>query len=151
MPHARDAQQVKANGSPLKTCGKWQQSNIARLLDGCRKTALMRGANPGQAARHNLAALGNKLREQPHVFVINGVNFFHAKLANLLAPEKFAATFASCAARAGAGASRARPIAVNWPRRFRPGFPGGWGCSSGLFLVSHNTCISSSNLFFCAV
>jgi hypothetical protein len=38
-----------------------QQSDIAGLLDGTRETALVRGADAGQTARHNLAALGDKL------------------------------------------------------------------------------------------
>src|SRR5207247_9740481 len=52
-------------------------------------------ANTGQAARHNPATLGDKLREQPVILVIDGLNLLHAKLANLLAPEIFAATFAA--------------------------------------------------------
>jgi len=74
---------------------KWQQCDIAGLLNCRRQASLMWRANTGQAARHNLATLGDKLREQPVILVIDGLNLLHAKLANLLAPEIFAATFAA--------------------------------------------------------
>ena len=57
----------------------------------------MRSADPGQAPRDDLAALRHELREQADVLVIDGLNFLHAELANLLAPEIFAPAFAAAA------------------------------------------------------
>src|SRR5437667_9997841 len=76
---------------------KWQQCDIAGLLNCRRQASLMWRANTGQAARHNPATLGDKLREQPVIIVIDGINLLRAKLANLLAPAIFAATFAALA------------------------------------------------------
>src|SRR5579863_8377253 len=47
----------------------------------------MRRANTGDAARHDLPALGNKRREHSHVFIIDVVDLFHAEPAYFLAPE----------------------------------------------------------------
>ena len=58
----------------LTTSGERQQRYVARLLDGFRHPALMWSAHPGQAARNELSALGNKLREQPHVLVVDIVD-----------------------------------------------------------------------------
>src|SRR5579864_48302 len=85
--------------------GKRQQGDVARLLDGRAKAPLMRRANPGQPPRHDFAALGDKLGEQPHVLVIDRLDFFGAELAYFLATEIFApartagAAFASAWAR----------------------------------------------------
>jgi len=49
----------------------------------------MRRAHAGQTAGHDLAALGNKLREQAHVLVVNGFDLLGAEFAHLLAPEEF--------------------------------------------------------------
>ena len=51
--------------------GKRQQRDVPRLLDGAGQTALVRGANAAQTPRHNLAALGHELLQQPHVAVRN--------------------------------------------------------------------------------
>src|ERR1700722_3550138 len=47
----------------------------------------MRRADTGDAARHDLAPLGNKGREHSHVFIVNIVDLFHAEPAYFLAPE----------------------------------------------------------------
>src|SRR5581483_11339735 len=56
-------------------------------LDGFGETPLMRRADAGDAARRDLAALGNKGRKQPHVLVVDIVDLLHAETAHLLAPE----------------------------------------------------------------
>lgn len=75
-------------------------------------------ANAGQASRRNLAAFGHELRQQTHIFVIDGFDFLDAELTNLFAPEKFAATFAGTAG-ASAGTWTAWTAAVTaaalWP------------------------------------
>ena len=81
--------------------GKRQQGDIPRLLDGQRQTPLVRGADSGQAPRHDLAALRHELRQQPDVLVVDGFNFLHAELANLLAAKIFAPTFAAATRSAG--------------------------------------------------
>src|ERR1700744_3475658 len=67
-----------------------QQGDVAGLLDGACESPLMRGAHTGQAARNNLAALRNKLLQQAHIAVMDGVDLLHAELADLLPPEELA-------------------------------------------------------------
>ncbi len=76
---------------------KWQQGDVAGLLDRTGQTALVRGAHAGQAARHNLAALGHKPLQQTNIAVGNGVNLLGAELAHLLATEELAASAGSAA------------------------------------------------------
>jgi hypothetical protein len=76
-------------------CCKGQQSNIARLLNRFRQTALVRGADPGKAPRHNLAALGHKPLQQTNIPIGDGVNLLGAEFADLLAAEEFAASAGS--------------------------------------------------------
>src|ERR1700683_1133235 len=64
-----------------------QQGDIARLLDGVGEPPLVRGADAGNAARDNLAALRHERVEQLHVLVIDVVDLLHAKPANFLATE----------------------------------------------------------------
>ena len=90
-------------------CREGQQRDVASLLDGAGETALVRGANTGQTPRHNLAALGDKLLQEPDVAVWNGVDLLSTELAHLLAAEKLSA--ASGTTRAGA-ALAARAV---WP------------------------------------
>jgi hypothetical protein len=93
--------------------GKWQQSDVTRLLDGAREAALVCGANTGQTPRHNLAALGHELLQEPHVTIGNGINLLGAELADLFAAKELAAT----ARAAGTTGSAARAAA--WSS-FRP-------------------------------
>jgi hypothetical protein len=83
--------------------GKWQQSDIPCLLDGAGKAALMRGANAGETAGHNLAALSYEALQQAHIAVRDGVNLFGAELADLFAAEKLAASAGSAAGTRAAG------------------------------------------------
>src|SRR5437899_1501104 len=61
-------------------------ADVARFLDGVVQPALMLGANARYAARHDLGPLRNELRQQFHVFVIDGINTLDTKLTNLLPP-----------------------------------------------------------------
>jgi hypothetical protein len=70
------------------SAGKWQQCDVACLLDRQTETALMRRAHAGQTTRHNFAAFGDKLCQQANVFVIDRVDFLDTELANFLATEK---------------------------------------------------------------
>ncbi len=57
----------------------------------------MRSADARQAARHDLAAFGDELREQTHVFVVDVFDLLDAEFADLLAAKVLAATFAGTA------------------------------------------------------
>jgi hypothetical protein len=98
---------------------KRKQSDISRLFDGQRQTPLVRSANSGQTPWDDLTALRHELREQPDVFVIDGLNFLHAKLANLLAPKILAPTLAPATRptrtrRTPLAIAKRRPVA-RWP------------------------------------
>src|ERR1019366_5871061 len=85
-----------------------QQCDVARLLDSLGDAELMGRANPRQAARNDLAALGHKAGEQTHVLVIDAVDLLGAELADLLAPEELAAAIATATAGASAAGARSR-------------------------------------------
>jgi hypothetical protein len=78
----------------LRASSKGQQSDISRLLNRPRQTALVRRADAGQPPRRDLPALGYELRQQTHIFIIDRFDLLDAELANFLAPEKLAAAFA---------------------------------------------------------
>src|SRR5947209_6941677 len=109
-------QRPKTNDGLTQSCRERQQRDVARLLDGDGKPPLVRRADAAQAARHDLAAFGHEAREQPHVFVVDGVNFLDAEFANLLAAEIFPAAFAAAAGARTAGtaarAARRPPFAA---------------------------------------
>jgi hypothetical protein len=67
----------------------------------------MRRANAGQATGNDLAAFGNEGRKETDVLVVDAVDLIGAELADLLAPEEFASTFAA-AGRASTAATLAR-------------------------------------------
>jgi hypothetical protein len=64
----------------------------------------MRRAHAGQPPRHNFATLGDKLRQQAHVFVIDRFDLFGAEFAHLLAAEILTSARAAFAASTGSGA-----------------------------------------------
>src|SRR5260370_8158255 len=102
-------------GKSLEHCRKGQKGDVAGVLDGRGKAALGRRASAGEPAGNDFAALGDKLREQAHIFVVDGVNFFHAEFANFLAAEELtAAAFAAPATRT-AGAA---PFTLSFPSAF---------------------------------
>jgi hypothetical protein len=102
---------------------------------------LMRRAYARQTPGHDLAAFGNELAEQPVIFAIDVGDFLGAEFANLLAPEKFASTFAGRTAGAGTpatpSAAKARTISSSGTLPERPRGPiAGWRWCFRLF--SHN-------------
>src|SRR5271167_4179174 len=95
-----------------RPAGKWQQRNIACLLDRQRQAPLVRSANPGQPSRHDPSAFRHKLRQQTDVLVVDGFNLLDAKLANLLAPEILAPTRAATLAAAARSTRTRRGTAL---------------------------------------
>src|SRR5882672_7635028 len=87
----RSSVEMKLRSSP----GKRQQRDVACLLDGGRQPPLVGRAYSRQAAWHDLAAFRDELPQEPVVLVVDGLNFFHAELADFLAPKILAASFAA--------------------------------------------------------
>src|SRR5580698_9572745 len=71
--------------------GERKQGDVAGLLDGAGQAALVRGANAGEPPGHDLAALGHKLLQQPHIAVRNRIDLLGTELADFLAAEELAA------------------------------------------------------------
>ncbi len=94
---------------------KRQQGDVPRLLDGARQSALVRGAHTGQTAGDDLAPLGDKLLQQPHIAVVDGVDLLHAELADLLAPEEFASSGTSARAARTSGPAPAGAASAGAP------------------------------------
>src|SRR5229473_2234294 len=67
--------------------GKWQQSDVARPLDGHAQPALMTRAHARHPARQNLSALLHELRQDVRALVVDEVHLLDAELAHLLLPE----------------------------------------------------------------
>ena len=103
-------QDEKATVRSLVPCGKRQQGDVPGLLDGAGQAALVRGANAGKPPGHDLAALGHKALQQPHIAVRNRIDLLGAELAHLLAAEKLAAA-AGAAGRPSARTAAGRPPA----------------------------------------
>jgi hypothetical protein len=95
--------------SALVPRGKRKQGDIPGLLDGAGEAALVRGANAGEPAGYNLAALSHKALQQPDIAVRNRVNFLGAELADLLAAEELAASAGT--ARGPTSGTTGRPSA----------------------------------------
>src|SRR5579864_9235046 len=95
--------------------GKWQQGNIARLLDRQRQTPLVRRAHACQAPGHDPPAFRHELRQQTDVLVVDGLDLFDAELANLLAPEILPSTRAALATAARPARTRRTPLAAIRP------------------------------------
>jgi len=85
---------------------KGQQGDVPSLLDGTGQAALVLGAYTCEPTGHDLAALGHKPLQQTNIAVGDRVNLLRAKLADLFAAEKLAATAGST------GRPTARPA---WP------------------------------------
>src|SRR4051794_33264127 len=74
-----DNSQLSTSPSPplpgeLEACSERQQGDVPGLLDGTRKTALVRSANAGQTTGHNLAALRDKALQQADVAIRNRID-----------------------------------------------------------------------------
>ena len=88
--------------------GKRQQGDVAGLLDGAGQAALVGGADAGEPAGHDFAALGHKPLQQPDIAVGDGVDLLGTELADLLAAEELAA---SAGSTGGPAARAAGPAA----------------------------------------
>src|SRR5215470_8672131 len=65
-----------------------QKPNEARPLDGLGEFALLLGGHGRDAARYNLAPLGNVAAQQPHVLVVDLGGLIARKWARLAPPMK---------------------------------------------------------------
>src|SRR5262245_14183185 len=81
----RRAQGSSRNGLPDHI---GQEPEKARPLDGARELALLLGRHGGDAARHDLAALGDVALQQPHVLVVDLGRTLAGERAALAAPEE---------------------------------------------------------------
>src|ERR1051325_9573351 len=83
-----------------------QQRDDARALDRALQLALMQRARAGDAARKNLAALGDELLERLHVFVVDVLDLLDAELADALAAVEELLLAALLSPRGTAGAQQ---------------------------------------------
>ncbi len=128
-----------ANLHELEAVGEGEQGDVARLLDGERKATLVAGADAGEAARDDLAALGDEALEQADVAVADGVDLFGAELADLFAAEELASARAAAGTACGTGtAAPPGPPAGRGPRgvKVEGAEAAGADCCSGALLVS---------------
>src|SRR5712671_2563328 len=65
-----------------------QEAEIAGALDRLRQLALLLGRDRGDAARHDLAALGDEALQQLHVLVVDLRRVGPGERAGLAPPEK---------------------------------------------------------------
>src|SRR6202142_4401631 len=65
-----------------------KQTEETRALDGTRKFALLLGGNRGDAARHDLAALGNVTHQQLGILVVDLRRIRTGERTGLAAAEK---------------------------------------------------------------
>src|SRR5205807_2998621 len=116
------------SGSLMKSCGPGtraaaayllpnyvrQQTKETRALDGACELALLLGGDGGDAARHDLAALGNVTHQQLGILVVDLRRIRTRERAGLAAAEKrtactsFSHDAYSSIAAAGASSSRGR-------------------------------------------
>src|SRR4051794_5602608 len=91
-----------------------KQTEKARALDGAREFALLLGGDGGDAARHDLAALGNVTHQQLGILVVDLRRIRARERAGLAAAEKrtagtgFSHDAYSSIAAVGASSSRGR-------------------------------------------
>src|SRR5207248_4195166 len=119
------------------TSGERKQRDIPRLLDCRTQAALVRRAHARQTARHDLAAFGDKLRQQAHILVIDRLDFLRAELANLLAAEILPSAGPAFTTATGSGARRTS-LGMCWCLG---------RCCRGCSFVSHD---SPSKSFCCS-
>src|ERR1051325_3141890 len=81
-----------------------QQRGDARALDGVLQLALMQRARAGDAARKNLAALGDELLQRLHVLEVDVLDLLDAELADALAAIEELLLAALLSARTAAAA-----------------------------------------------
>src|SRR5580704_1498888 len=83
--------------------GERKQRDVARALDRFAEPTLMAGANSRHAARQNLSALLNELRQDVGALVVDEVHLLDTELADFL----FAEILALAAARTAGPTARA--------------------------------------------
>ena len=108
------ARGVRARGA----AGEGHECDVAGALDGDTEPALVARADAGHAARKNLAALLDELREDVGAFVVDEVHLLDAELADFFLAEILAlATGASAGTAARtAGAAFATRTAMTTAR-----------------------------------
>jgi len=77
------ARGVRARGA----AGEGHERYVAGALDGDTEPALVTRADPGHAARKNLSALLDELREDVGALVVDEVHFLDAELADFFLAE----------------------------------------------------------------
>ena len=92
--------------SARRAAGKWQESDVARPLDGHAQPALVPRANARHAARQNLPALLHELGKNVRALIVDEVHLFDAELAHLLFAEILALASWSSAGSARTSATR---------------------------------------------
>src|SRR5262249_49642951 len=85
---------------PLVLIGVWQECQEARALDSDRELTLVEGLGPRDAARHDLAGLGDVALEYRQFLVVDRLPPFSGEAAELLATRE-AATAAAAAGSPG--------------------------------------------------
>src|SRR5438445_794005 len=91
-------------GAPSVLVGIGQQRQEARALDRHRQLTLIEGLGPGDAARNDLAGLGDVALERAEILVVDRLHALGREAAELLTTREAAAA-AAAAAAAPAGSS----------------------------------------------
>src|SRR6266699_4784146 len=88
-------------GAPSVLVGIGQQRQEARALDRHRQLALIEGLGPRDAARNDLAGLGDVALERAEILVVDRLHALGGEAAELLTTREAAAAAAAAAAPAG--------------------------------------------------
>ena len=102
----RSAGRTREAPAKLEARGEGEQGDVARLLDGQAETALVTGADPGEAAGNDLAALCDEALKETDVAVGDSVDLLCAELADLLAAEELATAGAATGSSGGTWGAR---------------------------------------------
>src|SRR4030081_362811 len=88
-----------------------QQTEETRALDGARELALLLGGDGGDAARHDLAALGHVTHQQLGILVVDLRRIRTRERAGLAAAEKRTpcSSFSHCSSSSPAASTSSRP------------------------------------------
>src|SRR2546429_571608 len=86
-------------GAPSVLVGIGQQRQEARALDRHRQLTLIEGLGPGDAARNDLAGLGDVALERPEILVVDRLHALGRAAAELLTTREAAAAAPPAPAR----------------------------------------------------
>src|SRR2546429_5075097 len=86
-------------GAPSVLVGIGQQRQEARALDRHRQLTLIEGLGPGDAARNDLAGLGDVALERAEILVVDRLHALGREAAELLSTREAAAAAAPPPAR----------------------------------------------------